>query len=122
MNIKVNARHMNITQAIRDYVHDKASKLDRYFDRITNVEVVMDLDGGVPTVEVVVSASHNSTFVGSFRGEDMYGCIDKAIHKVEEQLDKGHVLIFGRGDRVRSLKHVITSLVVLPVVSVQAPL
>lgn len=86
MNITVHARHMNITEAIRQYTEEKASKLQRYFDRLTSVEVIMDLDGGVPAVEVVAKATHNSTFIGRHRGEDMYGCIDSSMHKVEEQI------------------------------------
>ena len=86
MNIQVEARHMQITEAIRDYAREKALKLERYFDRIINTEVLMDLDGGTPLVEVIVSASHNMTFVGKHRGDDMYGCIDKAMHKVTEQV------------------------------------
>ncbi len=86
MNITVNARHMEMSDALRAYSVDKAQKLQRYFDRITTIEIIIDMEGGQPTVEVVVAASHNSTFVGRHRGEDMYGCIDNAVHKVEEQL------------------------------------
>lgn len=86
MNITVNVRHMDITEAIRAYALDKAQKLQRYYDRLISADIVIDMDGGVPTVEVVVAASHNNTFVGRHRGEDMYGCIDNAVHKVEEQL------------------------------------
>lgn len=86
MDITINARHMDITDSIREYVQEKAEKLSRFFDRIVNVEIIMDMDSGSPLVEIVVNASHNSTFVGKHRGEDMYGCIDRAIHKVEEQL------------------------------------
>jgi len=86
LNIKVNARHMDITEAIRDHCQEKATKLQRYYDRIINVDVIVDLDAGTPTVEVVVQASQNNTFVGKHRGQDMYGCIDNAMHKVEQQL------------------------------------
>lgn len=86
MNIKVNARHMDITQAMRDYASEKAEKLQRYFNRITSIELVMDTEAGVPFVEVVVNASRNNTFIASHRGEDMYGCVDNALHKVEQQI------------------------------------
>ena len=85
MNIKVNARHMDITQAMREYAEDKATKLQRFYDKIISIEVVLDTDGGTPTAEAVVIASRNQTFIAAHRGEDMYGCIDNAIHKVEER-------------------------------------
>jgi putative sigma-54 modulation protein len=86
LNITVNARHMEITDAIRAYAQDKASKLDRYLGRIISAEIIIGLDGGSPMVEVVVTAPHNNKFVATHRGPDMYGCIDTAVHKVEEQL------------------------------------
>ena len=86
MNITVNARHMDITEAIRGHAHEKAQKLQRYYDRIMSIEVIIDIEGGTPMVEVVLTAPHNTTFVARHRGEDMYGCIDNAVHKVEEQL------------------------------------
>ena len=86
MDIKISARHMEITDALRQYTSEKTAKLQRYFNRIVSIEVIIDLDGGMPSVEIVVRGSRNSTFVGSHRGDDMYGCIDKAVHKVEEQI------------------------------------
>ena len=77
---------MDITQAMRDYASEKAEKLQRYFNRITSIELVMDTEAGVPFVEVVVNASRNNTFIASHRGEDMYGCVDNALHKVEQQI------------------------------------
>ncbi len=86
MNIIVNARHMEITPQMRDYALDKASKLPRYFDRIMSIEVILDQEGGAPTCEVIVDASRTARFIGTHRGEDVYGCVDNAIHKVEEQI------------------------------------
>jgi putative sigma-54 modulation protein len=97
LNIQVKARHMQITDAIRDYAREKALKLERYFDRIISTEVLVDLDGGTPLVEVIVSASHNVTFIGKHRGDDMYGCIDNAMHKVTEQVRR-------HKDRIRDHK------------------
>ncbi len=86
MNITVNARHMDITDSIRQYVEQKAAKLERYFDRIQSIEVKIDIDGGLPVAEVVVSAARSGQFVATHRAEDLYACIDKALHKVEEQI------------------------------------
>jgi putative sigma-54 modulation protein len=86
LDITINARHVDITDATRAYAQDKASKLDRYLGRIITVEVIVGIDGGSPVVEVVVIAPHNNKFVATHRGPDMHACIDTAIHKVEEQL------------------------------------
>jgi len=77
---------MSITDSIREYAHDKGSKLQRYFSRISHVEIILDLEGGVPVVEIVARAARGSTFIARHRDEDMYACIDKAAGKVEEQI------------------------------------
>lgn len=88
MNIQLNARHMDVTPAIRQYTEDKAGKLERFYDRISSVEVILDIEAGQPLVEVIVTVPTNQTLVGTHRGEDLYGCIDNALHKVEQQLRK----------------------------------
>ena len=86
MNIVVKARHMDVTDAIRDYVESKAGKLSRYYDNVHTIEVTLDMEADMPSVEIVVSAKRKNVFIGSHRGEDMYACVDQCLHKVSEQL------------------------------------
>jgi ribosomal subunit interface protein len=74
---------------MRQHAHDKASKLPRYYDSISKVEVIVDGgESSTPVVEVIATAEHNKIFVGKERGADVYSCIDLAVHKVERQLTK----------------------------------
>lgn len=85
MNIVIEARHMDITDALREYVENKASKLNRLFDRIQSIEVTLDMEADKPSVEIIVSVSRK-TFVATHRDDDMYACIDQCLHKLSEQL------------------------------------
>ncbi len=42
MLITVSSRHMDVTPPLKSYAEQKASKLDKYYDRIQEVEVVFD--------------------------------------------------------------------------------
>lgn len=86
MDITISGRHLEITEAIRGYAEDKASKLPKYYDQIHKIELVLDGQQPAKRAEIVVHASHQSRFVASHEGEDLYGCIDQAIHKVQQQL------------------------------------
>ena len=94
MNIRVEARHMEVTDAIRDYAESKAAKLSRYYDNVLSAEVILDVEAGKSVVEIVVTAKRKSTFVATHRGDDMYACIDQCVDKVVAQLrrhkDKVH--------------------------------
>ncbi len=86
MDVTINARHMDATDAIREYVDTKASKLPKYLDDIHSIEVTLDIDADQPFVEIVVQAPRKHTFVASHRNPDMYACIDGCLSKITEQL------------------------------------
>ena len=80
-------KHIQITDAIRSYAEEKTSKLPRYYDRITQVEVI--IDGSQKSnvgVEVIARGEHSRVFVVTETGVDAYRCIDLAVHKLGRQL------------------------------------
>ncbi len=89
MLFTITGKHIEITDAIREHAQEKVEKLPRYFDSITQIEVVIDgNEGGKQCVEVIVHAEHNDLLVAKEIGDDTYACIDMAIHKLESQLRK----------------------------------
>ena len=86
MNITVEARHMEVTDSIRQYVESKASRLPRYYNGIQSADVILSVDADQSVVEIVVTASRKSTFVATQRGDDMYACIDQCVGKIVGQL------------------------------------
>lgn len=86
MNITIEARHMEITDAIRQYAESKVQKLPKYYDNIQSIEVIMELDGGKPSVEIIVQGGRKNTFVARLREDDLYAGIDGCVDKIAEQL------------------------------------
>ncbi len=86
MNIVVKARHMSVTDSIRQHIESKVSKLPKFYDNIHSIEVILDMEANKPTVEMIVTAGRKNTFVASHRDDDMYACIDQCLHKLSEQL------------------------------------
>lgn len=86
MNITINARHMDATDALKEYAEQKVAKLPKYFDNIHTIEVILDVDGGQPAVEIIAQATKKLTFVAHAREEDMYAGIDHCVDKVSEQI------------------------------------
>jgi putative sigma-54 modulation protein len=98
--ITLSGKHLEITPAIRKYAEEKAGKLTKFYDLIKEIEVILDgKDAKAKSVEIIVSAEHRNMFVGSCTGEDLYGCIDQAAHKLERQLTD-------HKERFRNRKHV----------------
>lgn len=92
MNVIVSSRHMDVTPALKSYAVEKADKLTKYYDRIQDVEVVIEplKDNGKDSakVEMIVSAEHRNTFVANHMEQDAYACIDGCIDKLERQLSE----------------------------------
>jgi putative sigma-54 modulation protein len=86
MEVKTSGRHVEITDAIREYANNKVAKLPRYFDRIQRVEVVADKKDRTHEVEIQVHVDRTEPFVARVTGQDLYACIDSAIDKLERQL------------------------------------
>lgn len=89
MRVTITGKHIEITDAIRAHIEDKASKLPRYFNSVSQIEVILEGNTGVvKSVEVIVSAEHYPDVIAREQGEDLYACIDLAMHKMERQLHK----------------------------------
>ena len=88
MIITLSGRHLEITPAMRKHAEEKAGKLTKYYDLIQEIEVVLEASAGTgqKKVEFIVSAEHKNRFVATAEGDDLYGCIDQVIHKLERQL------------------------------------
>ncbi len=99
MNITISGRHLEITDAIRQYTEEKAGKLPKFYDLVQAIDVILDcVQPKLMRAEVVVLAEHKNKFVATHEGEDLYGCIDQALHKVQMQLTS-------HKERFRNRKH-----------------
>jgi putative sigma-54 modulation protein len=99
VDITISGRHLEITQAIRQYAEEKAAKLPKFYDLVQTIEMILDgHEARLKRAEVVVVAEHKNRFVAHHEGEDLYGCIDQAIHKIQTQLTT-------HKERFRNRKH-----------------
>ncbi|HEJ2882463.1 TPA: ribosome-associated translation inhibitor RaiA, partial [Pseudomonas aeruginosa] len=44
MQVNISGHQLDVTDALRDYVGEKLSRLERHFDKITNVQVIMEVE------------------------------------------------------------------------------
>lgn len=89
MIVTITGKHIEITDAIRKHIEEKASKLPRYLDSVMQIDAVVEgREGVMQNVEVIVSVEHRDDVVARESDPDLYTCIDKAMHKVERQLRK----------------------------------
>ena len=89
VQIKISARHGSVSESTRAKITSKVEKLTRLFDRLTHIDVTVNLEHrDSPDVDIRVSAEHKHDFVASCQGEELMAAVDTVIHKLEQQLRK----------------------------------
>ncbi len=86
MNITITGRHMDITDALRAYADKKLDRLRRLTQRVSEIEVILSTEGQNQCCDIILRIDNNPPRVVHVTGEDMYGCLDGAVDKIERQL------------------------------------
>ncbi len=85
MHIDLSGHHVEITDALREYVMTKFAKLERHFDHLGNTHVVLAVEKMVQRAEAKVHVRGNDLFADA-EAENMYAAIDALVDKLDRQV------------------------------------
>jgi putative sigma-54 modulation protein len=91
VQIKIAVRHGHLNEETQQLIRDKAEKLLHFFERLTMIEITVDLKATfekkeVKMVEFVVQAEHKHDIVAREHHPDLLAAVDVAVDKLEGQL------------------------------------
>jgi putative sigma-54 modulation protein len=102
VEIKISARHGHLSEETQSFIREKSQKLLRLFERLTMIEVTVDLKDDLnKVVEFLVSAEHKHDFVARETNADVLAAVDLVLPKLEQQLRKYKEKITDRHRRPR---------------------
>ena len=84
MQLNITGHHVEVTPSLNEYVTGKVSKLERHFDNVTNVHVVLGVEKLRQKAEATLHVSGADLFA-ECTNEDMYAAIDGLIDKLDRQ-------------------------------------
>ena len=87
MQINLTGHHLDLTDALRNYVNDKFVRLERHFDHINNVHVILEVDKVRQKAEAKLNVNGGEIFATS-EDEVMYAAIDSLVDKLDRQVIK----------------------------------
>ena len=87
MQLNLTGHHVDITPALRDYVNNKLERLERHFDHVTNVHVILSVEKQRQKAEATIHVTGNNIFANA-EDQDMYAAIDALIDKLDRQVRK----------------------------------
>jgi putative sigma-54 modulation protein len=87
MQLNVSGHHIDVTDSLRNHVATKMEKLERHFDRITNMSVILSVEKQRQKAESTIHISGGEIFAEA-EHDDLYTAIDMLADKLDRQLIK----------------------------------
>ena len=87
MNINLTGRHLDITPAIREHVTSKLTKLQRHFDNLIDINVILSVDKLKQKAEATVHLSGKTIFAET-EDSNLYVAIDNLVDSLDRQILK----------------------------------
>ncbi len=85
MNITITGRHLEITDALRNYINEKVARIEGHYDRINKVSVTLSVEKFNQKAEATLHVTGNDIHADSTK-EDMYAAIDDMTDKLDRQV------------------------------------
>ena len=87
MQLNVTGRRLVVTEALESYARTKLARLERHFDHVTNVHVVLSVERERHRAEATVHVTGRELFADAIEGE-MYAAIDALADKLDRQIKR----------------------------------
>ncbi|MFT6435965.1 MAG: putative sigma-54 modulation protein [Candidatus Azotimanducaceae bacterium] len=87
MQINVSGHHVEITDSLRSYVTTKLDRLERHFDQIIQMNVILSVEKQRQKAESTIQIPGGEVQADA-ESEDLYAAIDKLADKLDRQLLK----------------------------------
>ncbi|MBU2549903.1 MAG: ribosome-associated translation inhibitor RaiA [Proteobacteria bacterium] len=87
MQLSVTFRHMEPSDALKDYARDKISRVEKYLDSALEAHVVLSVEKFRHMADVTIVCD-GIKINGQEQTEDMYSAIDMVVDKLERQVKR----------------------------------
>lgn len=87
MRINLTGHHIDVTASMRNYVESKFERLERHFDNMTSIHVILSVEKERQKAEATINVNKRKLFAEA-QHEDMYAAIDSLLDKLDRQVKK----------------------------------
>lgn len=87
MQISLTGNHVDLTDPLREYVNTKMERLERHFDIVHDIHVILSVEKLRHKAEATLHITGGNLFADSVQ-EDMYAAIDSLTDKLDRQVRK----------------------------------
>ncbi|HHS50970.1 MAG TPA: ribosome-associated translation inhibitor RaiA [candidate division Zixibacteria bacterium] len=87
MELRITGRRLDLTPEIKDYAETAVAGLDRFFDKIIDTHLILEVEKHRMRAELSVSV-HGQQLIAHAETDDLYISIDDVVDKMQRQLKK----------------------------------
>jgi len=87
MQLNITGHHVDVTDSLKVYVAEKLERLEKHFDHVNNVHVILSVEKQRQKSEATVNIN-GATLFADCTNEDMYASIDSMVDKLDRQIKK----------------------------------
>lgn len=87
MQVIVNGRHIDVTDALRSYAESKVKKIEKYLPDTTEAVVTLSVQKYRHNAEILIKVN-GLLIQADEETEEMYSAIDKVMDKIERQVKR----------------------------------
>lgn len=84
MNLNISGHHVDMTNALHNYVSSKMERIERHFDHVLDAEIVLEVEKLRHKAEATMQL-RGATLHAESTKDDMYAAIDCMIDKLDRQ-------------------------------------
>jgi len=88
LQVSVTARHMDLSEAVKEFASRKVENLDRLFHGVTKIEIILDAADGAHSAELIAHQKRGPKIIAISKADDIYKAIDAVIEKMDHQMRK----------------------------------
>ncbi len=106
MQLSISGHHVDLTDSLNAYINQKFEKLERHYDHITQVHVVLNVEKLSHQAEATAHVTGAELFANA-DANDMYAAIDFLVDKLDRQIIKHKEKTVARhnGSHERNARH-----------------
>ena len=87
MQLDITGKHVDINDQLRTNIKKKLARIERHYDQITTVRMVLSVDKIQYRAEATIHVNGNELFADT-RAPDVQSAIDSLVNKLDRQVIK----------------------------------
>jgi putative sigma-54 modulation protein len=88
MQVRIDGRHVSVTQPIKDYAQKKLESIGIDFPRIIDVHIILEVEKYRHRCEIILHCTNHIHIEASEESDNMYASIDVCMDKLTRQMRK----------------------------------